>query len=189
MRNILVVIDIDLVLLNCDEREKYANETVAMWTKKFRHILEKKDPKLLDQLEKSLFYDEETFYSPSLAAKDTLIEGVREDVLTFAAAGFTIRYMSSRPWALYETTKESLKKFNLPDAPLLCKRGSWQYVRTADVWKPGIVHTLIHELKPTSVVVIDDEKKILEAIVKQNEDLDVPIYVYETTRAAAEFLK
>lgn len=189
MRNILVVIDIDRILLNCDDREKYANETVEMWTKRFCHVLEKKDPKLLDQLKKSLFYDEETFYSPSLASKDTLIPGVREDVLAFVKAGFTIRYMSSRPWSLYETTKESLKKFELPDAPLICKRGSWQYVRTADVWKPGMVHTLIHELKTTSVVVIDDDKKILEAIVKQNEDLDVPIYTYESTAAAAKSLK
>lgn len=189
MRNILVVIDIDRVLLNCDEREKYANETVDMWTKRFCHILEKKDPKLLDQLKKSLFYDEETFYSTQLAAKDTLMPGVRGHVLEFVKAGFTIRYMSSRPWSLYDVTLESLKKFNLPDAPLICKRGSWQYVRTADVWKPGMVHTLIHELKPTSVVVIDDETKILEAVIEQNKDSGIPIYGFETTEMAADFLE
>jgi hypothetical protein len=189
MRNVLVIIDIDRTLLNCDEREKISKKVVNIWTDRFRHILEKKDPKLLDQLEKSLFYDAETFYSPRLAANDTLIDGVREDVLAFSVAGFTIRYVSSRPWSLYDVTKESLKKFNMPNAPLICKWDSWQYVRTADVWKPGIVHTLIHEIKPTSVVVIDDDKKILDAVRTQNEDLGVPIYVYETTKAAAEFLK
>lgn len=179
----LALYDIDRTLLECGEREKYANEWVEMITKRLHPYLEN-DPKLLKQVEMAVFYHKQTFYKPELVAKDTVMADAIDDIRDITKKGYEHWYLTSRPWDLYKTTQAQLVRHGFPAGDgLLCKHDIWKYTKTKEVWKPGMVHTFMHLLHPTDVIVVDDE----EAVRKVIDELSTPeirIRTFESMRAA-----
>lgn len=110
--------------------------------------------------------DWQVAFNPDLVALDTLIDGCPECLDKLEADGYTVIFLTSRPEPMRVATEQWLTLHGLLDGRrLIMKPSSKQYTKTK-VWKAEAVQELIEEMKPESVIFIDDEQANIDSVTE-----------------------
>lgn len=115
-------------------------------------------------------------FNPDLVELDTLIEGCPALLNNLDCHGDVI-FLTSRPEPMRNATELWLSRHGILggylspfNRRLIMKPLSKQYTKTK-VWKAEVVQQLIEEIKPKSVIFVDDEQANIDSVVELLPDV------------------
>ena len=166
-------VDLDGIVFNDDERARIAAER----TNAHMRDLTFKDEKEREKERLKFFYSTEALYDESLFPLDTLIEGAKEKIEEFDMHGVRVTFVSSALEYCRKARIAQLEKAGLlhmhspyglpgynPMRELMLKVTPFTFDKTVR-WKAGIICTLAAAWFAPEVIVVDNEKTILDEVV------------------------
>jgi hypothetical protein len=166
-------VDLDGIVFNDDERARIATER----TNAHMRGLTFKDEKEREEERLRFFYSTEALYDESLFPLDTVIEGAKEKIAELDMHSVRVTFVSSAPEYCRKARIEQLEKAGLlymstsyglpgyiPMHELMLKVAPFKFDKTVR-WKAGIICTLSAAWFAPEVIVVDNEKAILDEVV------------------------